>query len=163
MPTEIVLLLLLIAVILTIIGTRIYLQKEGEQSEAWRWANYSTPLIFEQYNHTDEAALIALRQYENALAKLKEHGNKYLLMRNDKGEIVAPYVQKWIWKTDLKVKTDFEAWKFENVSREVKLWEDFWREKGQNARAKGQEAEAARFFAMSASAADFEKDENGQY
>lgn len=153
MPVEIAIILLIVAVFFTVRITLAYLQKQGEKSEAWHWANYRTPLIYEQADHTDRAAMQALEQYENALAKLREHGNLFLSTSD---------VHRWIWKTDTNTKTDFEAWKFENVTRRVRVFEDFFRQKAENARKNGNDAAAARFFAMSESAADFVKNENGE-
>lgn len=162
MPIEVVILLLLFVAVLAVAITRAYLKKQGEQAEAWRWANHKTPLIYEQADHSDASALLALKQYENAIEKLKMHGNKYLLFKNDKGEVFAPDVHLWVWKTDTKTRTDFEAWRLENTHRRVRTDEEFLQRKAEQAKKQGKEIEAARFFAMAESAADFQKDENGQ-
>lgn len=139
MQTEYWLLLLIIAVLLTLFAARYYAQKAGETSEAVTWANYRQPLIFEQPNYGDAAALPTIRAYENALEKLKEHSNAYLT-KND--------VHCWIHKTDAEnTGVDFEQWAFYNVTRRQRVFSDFYTAKAKAAKAAGKEIEAAHFIA----------------
>lgn len=140
MQTEYWLLLLIIAVLLTLFAARYYAQKAGETSEAVTWANYRQPLIFAQSNYGDESALLTIRQYENAIAKLKEHGNEHLTKAD---------VFLWIHKADAeKTGVDFEAWDYYNrVTRAPRVMFDFYTAKAKAAKAAGKEMEAAHFIA----------------
>lgn len=153
MPLSVAILLILAAVVLAVILTRFYFQKAGETAEAVTWANYRQPLIFEQPNYGDAAALQTIRDYENAIAKLKEHGNQYLTKQD---------VHCWIHKADAdNTGIDFEQWQYVNVSRRGRVFEAFFTEKAKGARAAGKEVEAAMFFAKAQFVpVDFETDKN---
>lgn len=139
MATEYWLLLLIIAVGLTMFIARYLAQKAGETAEIITWSNYRQPLIFEQPNYGDAAALATVQAYENALTKLKEHGNTYLT-KND--------VHLWIHKSDAEnTGIDFEQWAFYNVTRRQRVFSDFYTAKSKAAKAAGKEIEAAHFIA----------------
>lgn len=120
---EYVILLVIIAIVATLL-IRFNTRQKGQAT--WREIHYATarsPFIFEQRDATPEAAKSARDEAEECLAKLRKHGNQYLLPYRDN-------VHLWIWLADDEnSRIDFDLWRLMNHKRRVEILEPYMAEK----------------------------------
>jgi uncharacterized membrane protein YwzB len=112
-------------------------RQDGLTKTAMFWANYQEPLIYRQRDINDRDATIAA--YDNAVAKLKEHGNQH---------IKSEHVLLWVYGAEEeKMNVDFAEWSFQAIALEQRIKEEYRKEKIRQARAAGNPADAAKQFA----------------
>lgn len=149
--TEWQFLILLGAIVATWAYVNYLHRKANETSEKVFWSQRKRPLIFEQADATKATQLETIRQYQTALQKLVEHGNKYLT----EADVVL-----WIWGADDEnTEIDFARWQDHNIERRKSFIEAFYALKAQQARKANMTAEAGAMFAGRLD--EFEEFKNG--
>ena len=129
--------LMLIALIAGVLIANYWNRQDGLTKSAMYWANIAEPLIYEQTDLNDRDRTIAA--YDNAIAMLKQHGNQHLTKKD---------VYLWIYGAEEeKMNIDFAEWSFHAASLRKRIREDFRKDKIRQARAAGDESEAAKQFA----------------
>lgn len=124
MQTEHVLFLVLVAWAAAFWLASIINQKANETAEKVFWANYMQPLIYEQADASQAAERAAVEAYENAIAMLKKHGNRYIGKED---------VFLWVWGADKdNTLPDFARWALLNVQRRANIYEAFRAQKAKN-------------------------------
>lgn len=125
-------LILLVCILATAWVVNYLHRQDAETSEKVFWSQRKQPLFYVQPDATKAAQLETVAQYERAVSKLKEHGNKWL---------TASDVFLWIWGADGEnTETDFARWEILNLDRRRNCVEAFWAIKSQAAaRAKDTE------------------------
>lgn len=126
-------LILLVAIFGTAWVVNYLHRQDAETSEKVFWSQRKQPLFYEQPDATKAAQVQTVEQYQNAISKLKAHGNKWLTEAD---------VFLWIWGADDEnTETDFARWQVLNLDRRRGCVEAFWAMKAQlAARAKEKEA-----------------------
>lgn len=108
-------------------------RQDAETSEKVFWSQRKQPLFYEQPDATKAAQMQTVEQYQNAISKLKAHGNKWLTEED---------VFLWIWGADGEnTETDFARWQVLNLDRRRNCVEAFWAMKSQAA-ARAKETES---------------------
>ena len=127
------------AIIATVLVMNWRNRQTAETSESVFWANVRQPQIIEQRFATRESQEIAAQEYETALKKLVEHGNRW---------ITSADVHLWTWGNDAaNTDADFYRWQFLNIERRARLMEAFFAQKARQAEQAKNEAAAAKMWA----------------
>jgi len=118
--------LLLFAVAIAVAYIVHSLHKENaETAEKVAWSNQAQPLVFEQPDPTAQAQQATKELYENAVAKIKLHGNRWITEKD---------VHLWLWGADnFNTSPDFQQWALLNVRRRADIFEQFRAEKAAKA------------------------------
>lgn len=139
MPTEIVVLICLSCLVAGLLIANYWHRKEAETSESVFWANVRQPQIIEQRFATLESQKIAVHEYETALKKMREYGNRWLTEKD---------IFLFIWGNDAaNTEADFYRWQYLNIERRKSLMEAFFAQKAKQAEQAKNEAAAAKMWA----------------
>lgn len=133
-------------------------KKDRENADAATWANQKLPLIYQQADASDYCELTTTDMYENALAKLEEHGNKWLGRTADERK---ENVYLWVWGKDEQMTSpDFTKWTLAKLETRKDIFDAFIAEKAKN--AKGDVPTLVKTYAEALDFTDIEKNQNGE-
>lgn len=149
MPTEVWILLFVVAIPATVWATNAFNKAKGETSEQRTYANWCEPIFVEQNMFGAWFQQRTIDEYDRVIALLKEHGNKHITPKD---------VHLFIHNFDVKNPIlDFADWQSRVLVDKQKIKEQFFLPKAERAMQNGDKAAAARYFAK-AGIVDFEKE-----